>query len=302
MTTPEDDRHQTAGAPPPWHVAPDALRAYAGRRLDATRTSSVDQHLLACVACRAAVADAMSATELDLLDAIWTDIIDDVDRPRVNVVEWSMRRLGVRDHLARLLAATPALRVSWLFAITITLLFAAANAVRPQGSDGLLLLVAPLVPLVGIATAYGRPVDPLFEIAKAAPLPASRLFLLRSVAVLATAVPLALLASLIVPYEGLRAVAWLAPALGLAGVSLALSTWIRPLGAAAGAGTAWLLALAVLWRREVVDGFGATAVHALPPFAPSGQVFFLGLALLGAAIFARRAHQLDLPMTNPLES
>ena len=212
MTTPEDDRHQTTGAPPPWHVAPDALRAYAGRRLDATRTSSVDQHLLACVACRAAVADAMSATELDLLDAIWTDIIDDVDRPRVNVVEWSMRRLGVRDHLARLLAATPALRLSWLLAITITLLFAAANAVRPQGSDGLLLLLAPLVPLVGIATAYGRPVDPLFELAKAAPLPASRLFLLRSVAVLATAVPLALLASLIVPYEGLRAIAWLAPA------------------------------------------------------------------------------------------
>lgn len=224
--TDRTDRPDRPGRRAEWHVAADVLVAYVDQRLDPARTSSVDQHLLTCATCRAGVATqvSVSVTDQDALGAIWADVIDDVDRPRVGVVERAMRRIGIHDHVARLLAATPALRLSWLAGVAVTLLFAAANAGRDGGTDDALLLVAPLVPLLGIATAYGRPVDPLFELVKASPLPASKLFLLRALAVLATAIPLALVASLLLPVDGWRAVSWLAPALGLAGLALALST------------------------------------------------------------------------------
>lgn len=292
----------TGPVPTAWHVAPDVLAAYVGRHLDAARASSVDQHLLACATCRTGITTNVAAVDRDGLALVWTDIIDEVDRPRKSIVERAMRLLGIPDHVARLLASTPALRLSWLVAVALTLLFAGVNAGRAGGSDDILLLLAPLMPLAGIATAYGRGVDPLFELVKSAPLPGSRLFLFRSLAVLATALPLALLASLVMPYEGWRAVAWLAPALGLTGLALALSTVVRPSVATAVAGGTWVLGLMALWWRSGLNGANPTvALGVLAPFAPAGQFFFVGVGLIGAAVFARRADRFDLPGPSHLE-
>jgi hypothetical protein len=96
------------------------------------------------------------------------------------VAERLLVRLGVADHTARLLAATPALRGSWLLAVAVTLAFAVLAAWARPGPDAILafLCVAPLLPLAGIAVAYGPGIDPTYEIGLAAPLRSFRLLLL----------------------------------------------------------------------------------------------------------------------------
>ena len=50
---------------------------------------------------------------------------------------------------------------AWLLGLPLAAIFAVVNAMRPQGSDGLLLVVAPLIPLAGVGTAYGAGADPM---------------------------------------------------------------------------------------------------------------------------------------------
>ena len=56
------------------------------------------------------------------------------------------------------------------------------------------LLVAPLVPVIGVAAAYGSQEDPLEALVVTAPYGRTRLILLRTLAVLATVLPFAALA------------------------------------------------------------------------------------------------------------
>ena len=100
------------------------------------------------------------------------------------LLERGIVRLGVPDHVARLLASTPSLRLSWLAAAAVAIGFSAwaANA----GADGRLvfLAVAPVLPVAGVAAAYGRWADPSHELATTAPFSGLRLLLLRTLAVL----------------------------------------------------------------------------------------------------------------------
>ena len=159
--------------------------------------------------------------------------------------------------------------------------------------DAFLLVVAPLIPLVGIGTAYGAGVDPLYELARATPLPGSRVFLYRSLAVLVTALPAVLAGSLLLPVDGTAAVGWLLPALGLAGLTLALSTWTEPRTAALVAGAAWLTVLSGSWVRAA--GADGTRLASLLLFRPAGQVLFALLAVAGAAVFWMRLERIDAP-------
>ena len=194
---------------PPWHVSRRLLEEYVGIDLDMARSASVEQHLLACSQCRGALSSIAldDADSVEVLDELWLDVIDAVDRPRPGMVGRLLQRIGVADHVAAVVAATPALRLSWFASIIVTLVFAAANTVRADGSDSLLLVLAPLIPLVGIGTAYGAGVDPLYEVARAAPLPGSRIFLYRSLAVLFSSLPLVLAASFVLRVDGLVAIA-----------------------------------------------------------------------------------------------
>jgi hypothetical protein len=75
-----------------------------------------------------------------------------------------------------------------------------------------------------------------------------RLVLLRTVAVLAVALPAVLLSGLVVPGE--TAFAWLLPAVGFVAVVLAASTWVSPLRAAIAVSSAWLAAVWLLAARS----------------------------------------------------
>lgn len=259
-----------------WHARSETLAAYVRGEVDEATAYSLDAHVLACAPCRHEVA---GRTARAPLDRIWRGIDSQLEMIRPGRIERLLLRLGTGDHVARVLAATPSLRLSWLAAIALVLGFAGMAA--HSGDAGLLffLVLAPLVPLAGVAAAYGPGLDPTYEIGLAAPMRSFRLLLIRSVAVLATSVVLAGAAALPLPGLDWRAAAWLIPALGLTTTSLALSTFVRPLWAAGGTAFVWVMAV------TVVEGLSELP---LATFRLAGQLAALACLAVGVIALAAR--------------
>src|SRR5262245_49179940 len=234
----------SGGAAGAWHADGELLAAYAAGDLDVAGAWSVEAHLTSCAGCRE-LAGALVGPERPR--RVRAALIDAVDVPRTGVAERLLVRLGVAEHTARLLAATPALRGSWLLAVAVALGFAVLAARVGQGPDASLafLTVAPLLPLAGIAVAYGPGIDPTYEIGLAAPMRSFKLLLLRAAAVLGTATLLAAAASLALPGLGPGAAGWLLPSLALTVSSLALATRVEPLRAIGITAGAWVVAVVV---------------------------------------------------------
>src|SRR4051812_39329467 len=193
-----------------WHAEDDLLDAYVAGAVDRAHAFSIEAHLAQCERCRMAIAPRADGLRLERL---WLDVEDRLDAPVPGPIESVLRRLGMSEHVARLLAATPSLRLTWLSAIALVLGFGVLAA--HYGERGLLLFlcVAGLAPMAGVAAAFAPGLDPTYELGLAAPLSSARLLLLRSAAVLATTIPLAGIAALALPSVGWTAVAWLVPSL-----------------------------------------------------------------------------------------
>jgi len=274
-----------------WHVDADTVAGYAEGRLDEARAYSLEAHLLGCSDCRALAAGAVRTDAIDgeQLDRMWAGIVDTVDAPRPGLVERALVRLGVRQHVARLLAATPSLRLSWLAAETATLAFAVLAAYGSRGhvpsgsgrlSDLLFLAVVPLLPLGGVAVSYGPGIDPTYEIGLASPMRSFRLLLIRAAAVLAASTVLAGVASIALPGLDWTAAAWLLPSLGLTVSSLALATVAPPLWASGAVAFAWIAALTAT-AATVGDDYAAFR-------GPTQLAFLIVIGLAAVAVAGRR--------------
>ncbi|MGQ4335018.1 zf-HC2 domain-containing protein [Streptomyces hayashii] len=265
-----------------WHVAEDDLRAYAQGELAPPLLWSADAHLTGCAPCRSRLA---GAADPAALDAAWERLDAELDAPRPGPVEWLLTRLGVADHTARLLAATPVLRRSWLLSV-LFLLVMTVLAVRVVDQPTLFLALAPLLPLAGVALSYGPSLDPTYEMAVVAPLHGFRLLMIRTVAVLTAGLVFNGLATLALPGYGLLALAWLLPALALTGTGLALSTRLGSVLAPALVGGGWLALLAVARvQRQAHD--------TLAPFTAAGQATAAGVAVLAALLLYQGRDRLD---------
>jgi len=268
-----------------WH-ADDALMArYVRGEAGSLDGASLEGHLTGCADCRARIATHVDAPPLE---KVWSRVREQAQAPRPSVVERLLTRAGMPAPDALLVGKAPSLRASWLLGVTVTLGFAGLGA-SFGGSRGLafFLLVAPLVPVAGVAFAYGPDVDPSYEVCAAAPYPAFRLLLLRSSAVLATSLPLVLAASLLLPgllATGLTAVTWLLPALAFTAVVLAASTWVRPTAAAVGLGIPWACAV------------GAAALHQDPDavLAPTLLLVYATVGVAAAFVLGLRTHRLTI--------
>ncbi|MFI7345178.1 zf-HC2 domain-containing protein [Streptomyces sp. NPDC049936] len=266
----EDSRRQG------WHVDEDDLRAYARGELAAPLLWSADAHLSACAQCRGVLAGVSDRAALDLG---WERLDAELDAPRAGWFEGLLVRCGVGDGTARLLAATPVLRRSWLGAVAAVLVttffvaFSAGAAERPT----LFLALAPLLPLAGVALAYGPVLDPTYEMAVVSPMHGFRLLMIRTVAVLVVALGVNGLASLAMPGYGLTALAWLLPGLALTTAGLALTPRLGPVAGPAAVAGAWVVLL-------VVASAGRGEDVPLAPFTAAGQGVSAGLALLGAGL------------------
>lgn len=258
-----------------WHVAEDDLRAYARGELAAPMLWSADTHLLACARCRAQLGEVSDPVALD---AGWERLDAELDVPRPGFMESLLVRMGVADHTARLLAATPVLRRSWLGAVVAVLVITVivANSVRTDESPAMFLALAPLLPLAGVALSYGPVLDPTYEMAVVSPTHGFRLLLIRTVPVLAVALALNGLATLALPSYGLRALAWLLPALALTTTGLALTPRLGPVLAPGLVGGTWIALLVVAQR---------TTEETLAPYTAVGQGIAAAVAALAAGLF-----------------
>jgi hypothetical protein len=283
-----------------WHADARVLAAYAGGdpRIDDAQAFSLEAHLLECEACRAGVG---AVIDTERLAASWWTLDAAIDAPRPGPVESVLRRLGVRQHLARLVAATPALRLSWLAAVALALAFAVLAAYGGQGDRAKLvfLLVAPLLPMVGVAAAYWPGLDPASEVALVSPYGGFRLLLVRTVAVMAATTGLAAVAALALPGLGTVAAAWVVPALALAAVSLALATLLRPLTATFLVAAVWVVG--VLASEMAAAGSTRAFFRAGPIesgiFHAGGQVMLLAVTIAAVAVVAMRRNVFDMRRT-----
>jgi signal transduction histidine kinase len=193
-------------------------------------------------------------------------------------------RVGVREDAARIIGATPSLRVAWLLAAAGVALFAVWG---PQGDPrvlGMVLLLAPVLPVAGVATAYGPWADPMFDVAQASPSSGMRVLLLRTVAVLLTAGLLVTIVTLSVPTAEVAAIAWVLPALALCASSLMLGTFMPLRRAAILVGIAWV---------AIVVGMSATSASANLARGRAQLAFFV-IAICASIVLARRRHHLEV--------
>ncbi|MEU9170951.1 zf-HC2 domain-containing protein [Streptomyces sp. NPDC048420] len=267
-----------------WHVTEEDLRAYAQGELAAPLLWSADTHLAACAECRALLGD---VTDPVALDAGWERLDAELDAPRTGWFESVLTRAGIADHTARLLAATPVLRRSWLAAV-VFLLLATVGAVHTVGSPTLFLALAPLLPLAGVALSYGPTLDPTYEMAVVAPMHGFRLLMIRTLAVLVAGLGLNGLATLALPGYGLRALAWLLPALALTATGLALTPRLGPVLAPSLVGGAWVAVLLAAQTAQQTSG------DPLAPFTAAGQGVAGAVAVLAVGLLFVVRDRFDL--------
>ncbi|MFK0018061.1 zf-HC2 domain-containing protein [Streptomyces sp. NPDC090798] len=255
-----------------WHASDEVVARYSDGSLPETDAWSLEKHLEGCGTCaarvsRAAREGAAGVVLAEVRDSVLAAVLESAPAPAavptappvpgvpiaLPVPAASRRPRAVGGRLGRILwAAGPALRGAWAGAVALVAVGALALAYG-GGFDGtrpLLLAVAPLVPLVGVALSYGRHADPLHEIVATSPSGGLRLVLMRTAAVLAVSVPLLTVAGLLLPATDPRlpqapaAAAWLLPGLALTLATLALSGYVGCRTASAVVGGGWLLALA----------------------------------------------------------
>jgi hypothetical protein len=263
-----------------WHLDDDILRRYVERTDSLAEGASVEQHLLSCEPCRARV----STAAVGVIDfaAVWDRTRDAVEVPRPSVFERLLRTAGLPAHDARLVAVASAFRSAWLVGVTVILAFAALAAVMGQARGmWLFLAVAPVVPCLVVASSYDPWMDPALEPELVTPYPALRLILLRTIAVLALALPAVLISGLVLPTQA--PFAFLLPAVGFVAVVLAASTWVSPLRAAVVVSSAWL---AVIWLLATQSGPPGEVLQA------RAQAGFTVLAVASFVIFLARRRRL----------
>jgi len=266
-----------------WHAPPDTLARFARtpESLDDLTASSLEEHLITCTACRSIVAD---AADITALQRSWAEVADSVDQPRHTFVERMLVGLGLPDDLARVVGATPGLRVAWLVT-TVALAVVAIATGRDTGSDAPFLLLAPLVPLGSVALAFLPTEEPGGEAATAAPLFGASLMIRRSLAVLAPTFAILAVAGLAQPDLADGAAVWILPGLALTLGSLALATYVRVTTAVLTLAGAWVGLLALV---SLLDG-RRIPVADTQVFGPVGQAIALGLGLIAtAALYVRR--------------
>ncbi|MCF4138345.1 hypothetical protein L1856_18945 [Streptomyces sp. Tue 6430] len=164
------------------------------------------------------------------------------------------------------------------------------------GARPLLLALAPVVPVLGVALSYGPHADPVHEIAAASPAGGLRLLLTRTAAVLLVSLPLLTLAGLLLPGSGAPgAAAWLLPGLALTLASLALAGYAGSRTGAAVTGGGWLCAVLA---PALASPSGAPLTRLAEQLTavldgPLAQGAWAGAAMLSATALAARRSAYD---------
>ncbi|MBG7697532.1 zf-HC2 domain-containing protein [Streptomyces sp. MC1] len=304
-----------------WHAPDDQVTRYAEGTLPEPDAWSLEKHVEDCARCASRVSAAVRGTAAGpVLAAVRAAVLESAPRaagatepvpgrtwapePAVPARTAAGPAGGrpVVSRLARLLwAAGPAVRGAWLPAVLGVAVAAPALSYGAgfPGTRALLLAIAPVVPVAGVALSYGPHADPLHEVTAATPGGGLRLALTRTVAVLAVSLPLLTLTGLLLPASGApAAAAWLLPGLALALASLALASLIGCRAAAGVTGGGWLCA--VLAPVAVTPG-GAATLRLAEQLSRcldgvAAQSAWAAAAVLSATLLTARRPAYDRPL------
>jgi hypothetical protein len=212
-----------------WHLPPEAIAVYSSsavREAEDSWVASVEAHLDSCGTCRAA----LTPVDAQVLDGIGARL---GDRTRHTVQHRRPRRAWIR-----MFSGTP---LPWaLAAIAVGALAMGLDLVgspRPGGTPSVLLLLAPILPLVGVGAAWAPRLDPMHEVTASTPSAGLPMLLRRTVLTLLPIV----LASVVLGMVGGTAPPglWLVPCLALTAGALALGSIIPLQVAATAVAGAW---------------------------------------------------------------
>ena len=268
-----------------WHVAADDLRRWVGRSAVPELSASIEQHLLRCATCIDAVAGLVDedCARREELDYGWQRLRDAVQVGRPCWLERALSAVGLPRQDALLVASARAFRAPLLVGVLAVLVFAElAGQFGSTRGAVFFLAVAPLLPTALVALTFDPDLEPALEQELATPYPPARLVLLRTIAVLGLATPIAVLLGLVIP--GPLAWLWLRPAIGFVTAELAWSTWFGPLSGVAVIGGVWI-GLVVLTARH---GVGAVVAW------PHGSAY-VALTVVSSVVFALRARHVRGP-------
>jgi hypothetical protein len=253
------------------HIPTPSLTSYTANApdLDDATVWAVEVHLENCAECRAKLAELAAPPLLTLLDDVQVMIDRGVRTGPEPVRRRTWRRLAHRWAV-------------WSVIPWVTLVFSAVLAAFlldrefPQ-RPSLVLLLAPVAPLAGLAIAWSRRSDPAWEITVGTPRAGLEMLFRRTVVVLATVLPPLAVAGWRL---GMNPALWLLPSLAFTAATLLLGGLIGVTRAAALLSAGWLLAVAL----------PAILTSDLPVVVrPASLPVWALAALVGAALAVLRA-------------
>ena len=261
---------------------PTSLPQYTSGRTNLALSASIEAHLVGCADCRLLLA---SGTDSAALALVWAGIQAAIQRPALPPVLRLLRRIGLNEQDGVLLSASQSLRGPWTLATSAILVFAVAASFPGQLiGQAFYLLVAPLVPVLGVVIAFAAG-DTGAELTGATPYSKTRLALLRTAAVIVTTVPLVVALGAIVPGIGWLAIAWLGPALGLTLTALVALTWLRPAITGSVLSLSWLVVVGLAYGHH----------HLRAAVVGDVQLGYLALAVVTAGLLIARIRSAHTP-------
>ncbi|WP_030326452.1 hypothetical protein [Streptomyces sp. NRRL B-3229] len=225
------------------HASMRIIDGYArgGTDIAADEVWALEAHLEECRVCRERLSAAVEAEAPDvaaLVGTVWSGL-----EPQLAVTATMPRRRRWSARLSRWMTPT---MVPWLAMVVAAALLALLLDLANTGSGtgpgevSLVLLFAPVLPVLGVAASWSRGLDPAYELTASVPRAGLYLVLRRTASVLGVVVPALFVCGWV---TGVMVAQWLLPCLALTSMTLALGGVVGVTRAALGLATVWAAAV-----------------------------------------------------------
>jgi hypothetical protein len=271
-------------------LSPVLVLAYANGQAGPVDAWSAEAHLVSCSLCRAELALALRPTQRTEIDQVRDSLLASLPAQARRPA-----RLAVPPLWRLVLQPSAILTVLLVLAVALLLDAVSLHVARLDATGGgFLWLVAPVLPLGGVALSSVGERDPWREAVLATPSAGLHLILWRTAAVIAVALPSAMIAGLSLGAVG--PALWLLPCLAMTTTALALGTLIGLERASGVVASLWcVLALGPALLRSggsIADTFKQEVLSAsywtTTVFSSSAQGLWAAVALTALAVLVLR--------------